>query len=181
MRSTSFTAAHLKSHFKQNVTTLCGSVCTCTALHVQLFIYLLALFSGTSMSRERGKRGGGGGGEWETKERLHEKAGFGRTAVTLTWCNLDGELQFSLFFGREGKKRRAMVGISQPAQCISTLALGRHWEEEPSPASSGCCLIRRYCYVIRLNISSWETLVFISILLSLHAFIHYQWPDIIGQ
>lgn len=61
---TSFTAAHLKSYFKQNVTTLCGSVCTCTALHVQLFIYLFALLSRTSMPRECKRAGGvGGGGE----------------------------------------------------------------------------------------------------------------------
>lgn len=57
--STSFTAAHLKMYFRQNFPTLCGSVCTCTALHVQLFIYLFAPLSRASTPREWKRAGGG--------------------------------------------------------------------------------------------------------------------------
>lgn len=38
---TLFRGAQLKFYFKHHVITLCGSVCTCTPLHVELFICLL--------------------------------------------------------------------------------------------------------------------------------------------
>lgn len=41
--STLFMGVQLKSYFKHNLTT-CGSVCTCTPLHVELFICLLQFF-----------------------------------------------------------------------------------------------------------------------------------------
>lgn len=41
---TLFMGVQLKSYFKHNLTT-CGSVCTCTPLHVELFICLLQFLS----------------------------------------------------------------------------------------------------------------------------------------
>lgn len=49
---TLFRGVQLKSYFKHHVITLCGSVCTCTPLHVELFICLFAISSSPSHLKE---------------------------------------------------------------------------------------------------------------------------------
>lgn len=67
---TLFRGVQLKSYFKHPVTTLCGSVCTCTPLYVELFICLLHFPAHFIWRNTRGQEKG-------RKKRLLSKLGFG--------------------------------------------------------------------------------------------------------
>lgn len=95
-RSASFRVVHLKSYFKQNVTTLCGSVCTCTPLCVELFIcllYFLAHLSrGNTRRQAKGEKKSKGMKVWKVRIWL----GCGKQS--LTWHYFGGELQLASNF-----------------------------------------------------------------------------------
>lgn len=67
---TLFRGVQLKSYFKHPVTTLCGSVCTCTPLYVELFICLQHFPAHFIGRNTRGQAKG-------RKKRLLSKLGFG--------------------------------------------------------------------------------------------------------